>query len=366
MSDETAAPGGANEPVTIPFTPPAPADDTATSLSEAARQLSAYRWKRDNPEAAKAEAPAPVEAAAEATPDSAQADDAPATDHVETAPAPEPAEELPTIEPPRSWTQADKEEFQSYPREAQEKIARREQEREQALRRGQNEVAEQRKAIEAERQKAEQVRQQYETALPALLQTMQEQQQGEFADIKTMADVQKLAREDWPRYALWDAQQKQIAAVASEVKATQDRAHTDFRKSWSEYATKQDELLKEREPDLADKSKSSKIADGAVTVLKDKGFTEQELAQLWNGEASISLRDHRVQSLILDGVRYREAKANVAKPAKPVPPVAQRPGVSKAPVNANDAEIQALEKRFERDPSIQNATALRAAKVRAA
>jgi hypothetical protein len=59
------------------------------------------------------------------------------------------SEEQP-IEPPRSWSREQKEEFRTYPREAQEKVAFRERERETALRRGQNEVAEQRKAVEAE------------------------------------------------------------------------------------------------------------------------------------------------------------------------------------------------------------------------
>jgi hypothetical protein len=53
---------------------------------------------------------------------------------------------LPPIDPPRSWTKAEKERFQSLPRETQEYLHTREQEREREFRRGQNEAAEQRKA----------------------------------------------------------------------------------------------------------------------------------------------------------------------------------------------------------------------------
>ena len=50
-----------------------------------------------------------------------------------------------TVEPPRSWKKEDKEFFATLPLHAQEIVARREQERETNLRRGQNELAEMKK-----------------------------------------------------------------------------------------------------------------------------------------------------------------------------------------------------------------------------
>ena len=55
---------------------------------------------------------------------------------------------LPAVEPPRSWTKDEKEEFSTFPRSAQEKIARREKDRETTLRRGQNSIAEMRKRLQ--------------------------------------------------------------------------------------------------------------------------------------------------------------------------------------------------------------------------
>lgn len=364
MSDVNAAPAaGMDNIVSVPASAPAEGKSFALSATEAAKQLSDFRWKRDNPDEKAEEAPV---TAADPPQEPAQADDAqPETaDPVEaTEQQPEP-EALPPIEPPRSWTKEDKEEFATYPREAQEKIARREQDREATLRRSQNEAAEARKGIDAERSKVEQARQQYEAALPALLQTLQDQQAGEFSDIRTMADVERLAREDWPRYALWDAQQKKVAAVTQEVNAAKERQVSEFRSQWSEFASKQDQLLLEAIPELADKTKSSKVADNAVAVLKEIGFSEKELASAWNGENSVSLRDHRIQRLIFDAMKYREAKASASKVApKTVPPV-QRPGVSKAPTSANDAEIQTLEKRFNSTGNLKDAAALRLARQR--
>jgi len=322
MSDVHAAPEA--EVVTIPAIAPAEQSNTPIDVSQAARALSEWRKTRDKP----AEPPAPEkEAPAEPPQELAETPNSEPDEGAETTEAQEPAE-LPPIEPPRSWSKEWKEEFATYPREAQEKILQREQERDSAIRRGQNEVADARKQIEAERQAAEQARKQYETALPQLLQALQDQQAGEFADVKTPADIEKLCDDDPLRFIKWTAHQQKVAAVHREFQQVQERQAIEYKKQWSDYASKQDAELAERAPELKDPERARKVADGARGVLKDLGFNDQELGQLWNGEASLSLRDHRLQLLLLDGVKYREAKASVSKPTpKPVPPV-QRPGAA--------------------------------------
>jgi hypothetical protein len=52
-----------------------------------------------------------------------------------------------TIEPPRSWSKEEKENFKTYPRDAQEKISRDAARREADFRRGQNEIAEMKKLL---------------------------------------------------------------------------------------------------------------------------------------------------------------------------------------------------------------------------
>jgi hypothetical protein len=284
----------------------------------------------------------------------------------ETQEADPATEQLPTIEPPRSWTKEEKAEFATYPREAQEKIARREQDRERAIRQSQNEVAEQRKAAEAELEKAKQARTQYDEALPVLLQTLQEQQQGQFADIKTMADVERMATEDWPRYIMWDAQQKKIAAVKQEVMAANQRKETERQTKWQEFSKRQDELIAERIPELADKDKAQKISSAAIDVLRDIGFPDQELTELWHGQKEVSLRDARIQQLIFDGVKYRDAQkaAKEKVAAKPVPPV-QRPGVAAPKGAADEHAIKTLKSRLEQSGSVKDAAALLTAQRKA-
>jgi hypothetical protein len=367
MTDTTAPAGGADTVVSVPVITPATSDSTPISVTEATRQLSSYRWKRDNPEAAKAEeAPEAPKAAAEEPPQSeAKAEDAAPHEEApgetqEVDPAPEPS-----VEPPRSWAKDAKEAFKLLPPALQKDVAELERSREVETRRGQNEVAEARKAADAARVQAEQIRQAYESGLQGLQQEIQRARAGEFADIKTQEDVERLANEDWPRFARWQAHQMTLGKLEQDTKAAQERQQSDFKRQWSEYAKQQDQLLNDKAPELADKSKAEKLTKAAQEYLGEIGFKPEELGQAWNGEASLSLRDHRVQLLILDGVKYREAKAGIAKAApKSVPPV-QRPGTSKAPTSASDAEIQSLKAKFEKSGNWKDGAALLNARRRA-
>lgn len=358
MSDVNLAPDvSAPAPVTpaqesTPSTSPISARDAAIALSK-------RRWERAKapdtqaaPEPVPQE-PAPVEAPQELA---EKADAAPQDADPGETKAADPADDLPPIEPPRSWAKDEKERFKTYPRELQAYLSEREQERDRALRTSQNEAAEKLKGLTAKEQAVEQARQQYEAALPTLLQTLQAQQAGAFADIKTAADIDKLAQEDPFRYIQWSAHQQKVASVQNEMRASQERQTQEWSRKWQEFAEREDKLTSELIPELSDPAQRSKVQEGAIAYLKEIGFAENELGSAWNGQASLSLRDHRVQSMIRDAVKFREGKATANKAvAKPLPPV-QRPGVA-APRN-NDASIQNLSKKLETSGKIDDAMAV--------
>ncbi len=206
-----------------------------------------------------------------------------------------------------------------------------------------------------------QAKQQYEAALPALLQTLQSQQAGEFTDIKSMADVERLAREDWPRFSVWQAHQMKIDAIQRETAAVQQRQADEQKTQWSDFTKRQDELFLEKAPELSDQAAASKLQTASVEMLKDIGFTPDELGKLWNGQGGLSLRDHRIQLLIRDGVRFREAQQKAKQAvAKPVPQV-QRPGVAQGRNAASEANLQALTQRLSQSGSLKDAARLLAA-----
>jgi hypothetical protein len=293
--------------------------------------------------------------------DSAPPQEAPAEQIEATEP-----EAAPPIEPPRSWTKEEKEEFATYPREAQEKIARREQDRETALRRSQNEAAEQRKTFEERIAQAERARQEYEQALPQLIQTLRTAQAGEFSDIKTQDDVNRLAAEDWPRFARWQAHMMQIGTLEQEAKAAQEKQAAQHRAQWSEFAAKEDRKFFEAHPELNDADKRNKMAEAVVKTAEAAGISRDELVKAYSGEVALSPRSAALQEIFLKAALYDQAKANVAKPAaKPVPPV-QKPGTAKPAVSPLDAQIETMTRRVAQTGSLKDATALRLLKMRRA
>jgi hypothetical protein len=329
--------------------------ESPMSLRQAANALAQHRYKDDAAAAA-----APPEAAAPTTEDPPQGVDvAPpqeATGEDATATI-DPAAEQP-LDLPRSWAKDRAESWAKLDRDTQQYLLEHDSKASTEVRRTQNESAEQRKALDAERQQLEQVRTQYEQALPLFLQSLQEQQQGQFADIKTMTDVERMAREDWPRYALWDAHQKKVAAVNAEMQASQQRQQQEYQSQWSKFAQEQDAKFAESVPEAKDPAKLTKLANSGRELLNDLGFTQSELDKLWSGENSVSLRDARIQRLVVDAIRYREAKAAVPKAAAKTVPHVQRPGSPALHARDTDTAIAARDKAFNNKPDWRNAAEL--------
>jgi hypothetical protein len=350
MSDVTVAPAPAGVAVPAPDTSApeiwkhTPSGEGPLSPRDAARSLVDARRKRD----AQTEAPAAPEAAAVEPTESAQAGAAPPQEVPSETQEAEPAE-LPPIEAPRSWTKDEKERFGTYPRELQAYLSEREQEREREFRRSQNEAAEQRKAAEAERVKAEQVRVEYEKAYPALVQALNQQMMGEFNDIQSMADVEKLSREDPFRFAQWQASRMKLEAAHQEQKNAEERRTKEAEAAWKEYVAKSNAAFIEKVPELADPEKLSSATKEVAKYLREIGLTDQEMQAGVAGKLGFALVDPRLQTLMWEAYQYRSAKAKAkAVTQKPVPPVSvQKPGVSRAPSNGADERIQALTKQLD-------------------
>jgi hypothetical protein len=315
MTTETSAPA-------VDSTP-APANDTPRGLA------SMFAEAREAPESA--------ETATEPEPNSAPEAEsaAPVEDPGNTTEEAEPAD-LPPIEPPRSWTQAEKERFQSLPRETQEYLHTREQERERDFRTRQNEVAEQRKAIQAEREAAEKARKEYEAKLPTLMQTLQEA--GPFNDIRSMADVEKLQQEDPFRFQAFQLHQWKLQAAQAELAETNKRQEQEQHSKWTDHVQKENALAAELIPELADKEKGPALTNRVANeILPEYGFTPAELNALASGSEKLSIFDHRMQRLLHTAVKYADIqKAKVTAAAKPVPAV-QKPGTAK-PAGAAQSE----------------------------
>jgi hypothetical protein len=359
----TTALGAAEAPAQSDIVERSAGGDGPLSAREAARSLidtrnkDAARRRDDEQHSGEARSDAPAE------PQSAPAREPGAGATRETGPGEtrgddQAADEAPSIEPPRSWTKEDKELFRSLPRETQERLAERERSREADFLRRQNEASERLKGLSAQQQEADKARAHFEQALPALLMDLQNQHRGDFADIQGIADIERLAREDWPRYVMWDAQLKKIAAIQNQVVAAQARQAHEQATRWTAFARDEDARFIEKAPEFTDAKVIAAAFQQASDMLKDFGFAPEELGRLWNGQDSISLRDHRMQLLLRDGVKYREAQQK-AKAAleRPVPHV-QRPGPAPARDADADEKVRSLNDRLTTSGTLRDAAAL--------
>lgn len=345
MSDEASAQVGGDEPVAVV----APANLDGEAVSEA-QAYEAYIAKKSQP-AESAEEPATAE-----TESADEADAAPPEEATSETQETDPPEKAP-LDLPRSWTKDRAEIWAKLDPATQEILLEQDRKASIEVRRSQNEAAEIRKAAEAERVQAEQARKQYEAQLPALMQTLQDAQQSAFADIRTVDDVTKLANEDPFRYLQWQAHQTKLQAVSAESQRAKDAATKEQQTQWNDFVAKQNALAVEHIPELADKTKAAGLTAKAGDLLRDIGFTQEDLNGFTMGE-KVSLYDHRIQRLLFNALKFNEVKSAPAKAVpKSVPPV-QRPGVAPPKGAARTENLQALSRKLSESGDINDAFAL--------
>lgn len=269
-------------------------------------------------------------------------------------------DDAPTIDPPRSWTKEDKAAFALLPRDTQERLLALDRTRELELRRGQNEAAEAKKAIEAERQAAEQARQQYEHALPTLLQQIEAVQASEFAHVQTWDDLAALQQNDPLGFQRYQLLQQRADAVRQEAQAAQRQQQQDMQARWQEFVAQQDQLAAQRIPDLVDPEKAEKAAKQARSFLTDLGFSDAEITDHWNGRP-LSMRDARVQEAFWKATRFDAAQKAAKTATAATPPPVQRPGAAPSKGERSQGAIKDLNDRFNRSQSPRDAARLLAA-----
>ncbi len=259
----------------------------------------------------------------------------------------------------------------------QQKIAARELERDTALRRAQNDAAEKLKGLTAKEQQAEEAKAKYEAKLPEVMRGLIDQNNQQFADIKSMSDVETLAREALrlsttdPVAAgqiqaylqAWQVHQQKLAATKAELDQSNQRKTEQERTDWAAFLNENNAKAGEHIPELADKVKSEALVNTAGDMFMKIGFSQADLDGFKAG-TKISPYDHRMQRIIVDAIKYRQieqAKATIpAKLAKTLPPVV-RPGTSRPQGDASE-RIQALDSKLNNSGSLDDAFALLMAK----
>ena len=224
------------------------------------------------------------------------------------------------IAPPKSWPSEMRVHFAKLPPDLQRVIADRENERDATFNRQVNEAAEKRRAAEAELQAASTERRHYLANLSAVIGELAKQTAGEFADIRSTADLERMANDEPGRYLRWQARRDALLAAQAEADALQERERTEMEGRSRDYLAQQRKLLLEKFPEVADPVKARAISAESTGYLRDLGFSDQEIGQV---------ADHRMMLVVRDAFAFRKsqkaAKTAAGKKLVGVPRV-QKPG----------------------------------------
>jgi len=207
-------------------------------------------------------------------------------------------------------------------------------------------VAEERKAVEAERhavQEAKALRDQYAQQLGIIEQMLNQPQQAE--------DLDYLKETDPIGYAVKVAElsqkEKQLAQVRAQREMISQQQEYDRQQQMRQMIAAESEKLVSVLPEFADPSKGEVIRKDIRTYGKQMGFSDEELANVFDSRAVLTL----YKAMQYD--KLQSAKPGITKKVSEAPK-AIKPGVSK-PRDSNSEEIRKLKSRAKSTGSVKDA-----------
>jgi hypothetical protein len=207
-------------------------------------------------------------------------------------------------------------------------------------------VAEERKAVEAERhavQEAKALRDQYAQQLGIIEQMLNQPQQAE--------DLDYLKETDPIGYAVKVAElsqkEKQLAQVRAQREMISQQQEYDRQNQMKQMIAAESEKLVAVLPEFADPSKGEVIRKDIRTYGKQMGFSDDELANVFDSRAVLTL----YKAMQYD--KLQSAKPGITKKVAEAPK-AIKPGVSK-PKDSNSEEIRKLKSRAKSTGSVRDA-----------
>jgi hypothetical protein len=135
------------------------------------------------------------------------------------------------------------------------------------------------------------------------------------------------------------------------ARVQQEHATQQYHQQFHTWGGEEDSKFVKANPEMADSATASGVMQRTRNYVNRMGFTDHDIARAWNGQAHLSLRDARVQSMLYDAMRYREAVAAVpaARVNKPVRVVT--PGPSGQIASQDDADLRSLSQRLTNAPT---------------
>lgn len=274
-----------------------------------------------------------------------------ATGEEEGQSEPEPATAA-AIEPPKSWSDEDKALFAKLPPDAQAVIARREGERDKAFNQRTEEIADTRKAIEAERTAFQSQTAQYAENLQKLA-ALAVPDMAEYAKLQDLAWVNQNPAEAVALRTKMEIAQGRFAAIQQEMAKTREAQLAEHNKRLGERLAEEARKLPTIDPAFADKEKGGKLLGEIRADLTNRGFNETEIG---------GVSDHRLVGIALDAMRWRQHQATVkaaqAKTAPQPAPRVQRPGPAQDAGEAASRAVRDIAGQFAKTGNVRDAARL--------
>lgn len=198
-------------------------------------------------------------------------------------------------------------------------------------------LAEQRKAVEAERQRideAAKVRDQYAQRLAVVEQMLTQQPEENLAELKetdpigyTMKVAERMERE------------KQLAAIRQERQAIAARQQAEQQERLKAHLSSEAEKLKSAIPEMADEAKGEVIRKEIKDFAKSIGFSDQELAQVY---------DHRAVLTLYEAMQWRKLQQGKIQSAKKVneAPKMLKAGTTSKTTTAEQDAVKKMKQRL--------------------
>lgn len=271
------------------------------------------------------------------------------------------------IDPPASWTEEERDIWNSLPPELQESLSTRERERRAELDRRMSEsdrlaqsIKDREKAIEQQRNEYAERLEYVEQLQTARVNEVEARYKGQFPDIQTWDDVRHMQQMDPMRYQEWQIIQQEYQSRQQEMQAIQQQSTelksqktAEQQKQAKEfYKTEADKFL-QKHPEFSDPQRLPKLKQAVLDTMKNTGFSDEEIGSAFSvGGLAI---DHRAREIIYKAALYDQAKNNVTTSKPKAAPSVQKPGGARnSKAEAKAEHLKSLDKALSR-PGRRNA-----------
>lgn len=290
------------------------------------------------------------ESGVDETPDTGT-EETPSTGDDEEGPSETPADKPASIAAPNSWPAEEKALFAKLPPDLQAVVARREGERDKALLQRGEEIANERKGWDSERQAIATQRDQYAQSLNQVARLM-------IPEVQALENIDwvQLSRDNPAEYVrlsgMRDNLRGRIGALQQEIGRITQQQQNEQQQARDRRMAEEKQLLIAKVPDLGDAQKGPKLsAELHQNLITHYGFSTDEIG---------NVLDHRLFTMAVDAMKYRQGEAARAsattKKANP-PPTLQRTG--NAPTtDGRGRRIAEKVRNLGRTNSVQDAASL--------